>query len=42
MTKSKVQDYLALHGIIIIYSIVILSSNLASGYPILSSGFIFY
>lgn len=42
MTRSKVKDYLALHGIVFLYSIVILSSKLASGYPFLSRGFIFY
>ena len=41
-TRSKVKDYLALHGIIFIYSIVVLSSKLASGYPFLSKEFIFY
>lgn len=42
MAKSKVKDYLALHGIIFLYSFVVLSSKLASGYPFLSRGFIFY
>lgn len=42
MTRSRIKDYLALHGIIFLYSIVILSSKLASGYPFLSRGFIFY
>lgn len=42
MASSKVKDYLALHGIIFLYSIVVLSSKMASGYPFLSRGFIFY
>lgn len=42
MTRSRIKDYLALHGIIFVYSIVVLSSKLASGYPFLSREFIFY
>lgn len=42
MTRSKVKDYLALNGIIFLYSIAIISSKLASGYPFLSREFIFY
>ena len=42
ITKSKFKDYLALHGIMFVYSFVIISSKLASDSSFLSGKFIFY
>ncbi len=42
MGNSKFRDYLALHGIIFLYSFAIISSKLASSFPLFSVKFFFY
>ena len=42
MTQSKFKDYLALHGIMFVYSLVTITSKLASAKPFLSFSFLFY
>ena len=42
MTKSRFKDYLALHGIMFVYSLATIASKLASASPFLSGQFILY